>query len=333
MNHAQKHMNIVFFGSSQFAVPSLQTLLTTQHKISCVVTQPDRKKGRGLHFEGTVVKTMAEEFGIKIYQPQNINTDEATKFFKDLNPDLFIVISYGQILSQEILDIPKIFCLNVHASSLPRYRGAAPINWAIINGEKNTGVTIIKMTDQMDAGWIILQKMIEIKDDDTAITLEDRLSKVAAESLFDSLQSIEDNHYQLTPQDEREVSFAPKLKKEDGLINWNKSAYQIYNLIRGILDWPGAFTYYQGKLLKIYKARVATSPPHYLTLPVRQAGTSPGEVMQVARDGIIIATQEGNLIIEELQIENKRRMKVAEFISGHKIQAGEILGKKSCNRN
>lgn len=319
-------MNIVFFGSSQFAVPSLRALLVTKHKISCVVTQPDRKKGRGLHFEGTAVKTVAEEFGIKIYQPQNINTDEATKFFKDLNPDLFIVISYGQILSQEILDIPKIFCLNVHASSLPKYRGAAPINWAIINGEKNTGVTIIKMTDQMDAGWIILQKTIEIKDDDTAITLEDRLSKVAAESLFDSLQSIEDNHYQLTLQDERGVSFAPKLKKEDGLINWNKSAYQIYNLTRGILDWPGAFTYYKGKLLKIYKAKVF----QLLAVPCLPAGRScqlsAGGVVRVDREGIVVATGKDDLIIEELQMEGKRRMKVAEFISGHKISPGERLG-------
>jgi len=317
-------MNIIFFGSSQFAVPSLKALLTTVHKVSCVVTQPDRKKGRGLHFEGTAIKAAAEESGLEIYQPYKINTGDAIKFLKDLKPDLFIVISYGQILSQEVLAIPKIFCINIHASLLPKCRGAAPINWAIVNGEKDTGITIIKMTEEMDAGPIILQKIININDSDTVVTLQDKLSKVAAELLIDSFRAIENNDYKLTPQDEKKVTFAPKLKKEDGLIYWNKPAYDICNLIRGVYAWPGAFTYYKGKSLKIFTARVGLAHGVSGYPGIRVSG----EVLNVSKQGITVATGKDNLIIEELQVEGKRRMLVEEFIAGHRIQAGEILGRK-----
>ncbi len=314
-------MNIIFFGSSEFAVPSLRALLVTGHKISCVVTQPDKKKGRGLYFEGTAVKAVAEEFGIDLYQPRDVNTAEAIKFLKSLSADLFIVISYGQILSREILDIPKIFSINIHASVLPQYRGAAPMNWAIIKGEKTTGITIIKMTEKMDAGATIMQKITDITEDDTIITLEDKLSKMAAESLEDCLKRIENNNYKLISQDEDKVSLAPKLKKEDGLINWSKPAQEIHNLIIGVLNWPGAFTYYQGKLLKIYKTRLTRAPDDQTT-------RAPGQIIQVSKEGIEVGTGEGSLIIEELQIEGKRRMKVEEFIAGHKILLREILGTK-----
>lgn len=311
-------MNIVFFGSSQFAVSSLRALLTTQHKVSCVVTQPDRQKGRGLRLEGTIVKAVAEESGLEFYQPDRINTSEAIRFLKDLNPDLFVVIAYGQILSKGILGIPKIFSLNVHASLLPLYRGAAPINWAIINGETKTGITVIKIAKQMDAGPIILQETIDINGDDTAITLEDRLSQMAAQRLLESIKFIENNNYQFSPQDENKVSFAPKLKKSDGKINWNKPAYSIYNLVKGCLPWPGAFTDYKGKLLKIYKAKVIESPS-------RQVAKPPGEIMQIFKKGIVVATAKDSLIIEELQMEGKRRMKAEEFITGHKICEGEAF--------
>ena len=321
-------MNIVFFGSSQFAVPSLKALLATKHKISCVVTQPDKKKGRGLHFEGTAIKVVAEESGLEIYQPYKINTSDAIKFLKDLKPDLFIVISYGQILSQEVLAIPKIFCINVHASLLPKCRGAAPINWTIVNGEKTSGITIIKMTEEMDAGPIILQKIININDSDTVITLQDKLSKVAAELLIDSFRAIENNDYKLTPQDEKKVTFAPKLKKEDGLIYWNKPAYNICNLIRGVYAWPGAFTYYHGKILKIYRARVFQLSAAPCLPAGRSCQLSAGEVVKVDKNSIVVATGKDYLIIEELQIEGKRMMRAEEFIAGHRIQAGEILGRK-----
>ncbi len=314
-------MNIVFFGSSKFAVPSLNALLASKHKVSCVVTQPDKPKGRGLHFSGTVIKTIASESGIMIRQPGNVNDLDSVNYLKGMNPDLFVVIAYGQILSSEILNIPKIFSINAHASLLPKYRGAAPINWAIINGEEITGVTIIKMSEKMDAGAIISQKEIRIDNSDTAITLEDTLSGLAGHLLLDSLVSFEDNNYKLKPQDGGSVSFAPKLKKEDGRIDWNKPAGDILNLIRGCISWPGAFTYYKGKLLKIYKARVAIDSEHK---SIRVAG----EIVRASKEGIVVATEKDNLLIEELQIEGKKRMKIEEFIAGHKICAGEILKEK-----
>lgn len=262
-------MNIIFFGSSEFAVPSLKAILAAKHKVCCVVTQPDRKKGRGLHLEGTVIKALAQEAGLKIYQPEDINTPLAEKSLKNLNPDLFVVISYGQILSQQILDIPKIFAINAHASLLPKYRGAAPINRSIINGDTQTGITIIKMTKDMDAGPVILQKIADINDEDTAISLEDKLSKPAADLVVESLQLIEKNNYRLREQEADKISFAPKLKKEDGLICWDKPAGDIRNLIRGCVTWPGAFSYYRGKLVKIYKAGVTRTQGY---LPGRQAG-------------------------------------------------------------
>jgi len=315
-------MNIVFFGSSNFAVPSLKALKTSGHTISCVVTQPDKKKGRGLSLGATAINELAGEFNLKTYQPENINIPEAIKLLKGLNPDLFVVIAYGQILSSAILSIPKAFSINLHASLLPKYRGAAPINWGIIKGEKITGITVMKMAEEMDAGPIIQQKEIEINNEDTSITLEDKLSHFAAQLLLDTLSSIENNNYNLIPQDENNVSFAPKLKKEDGQIDWNKTACDIYNLIRGCISWPGAFTYYNGKLLKIYKAKIFPNAQP-------SASFSPGEISGVSKKGITVVTGKDNLIIEELQIEGKRRMKVEEFIAGRKISIGEGLGKKN----
>ncbi len=268
---------------------------------------------------GTAIKMVAEESNLKIYQPERINTSQAISLLEELRPDLFVVIAYGQILSSGILNIPKIFSVNVHASLLPKYRGAAPINWALIKGEKTTGITAIKMAKEMDAGPIILQKEIEVSNDDTAITLEGKLSGMAAQLVLAVLSSLEENDYNLMPQDEDNIGFAPKLKKEDGRIDWNKPAWDIYNLIRGCISWPGAFTYYKGKLLKIYKARVSSQVRKF-------ASSNPGEILEASKEGIVVSTGKGNIIIEELQIEGKRRMKAEEFISGHKISAGDRLG-------
>jgi len=318
-------MNIIFFGSSKFAGLSLKALLASRHNVACVLTQPDRQKGRGLHLSGTVIKTMALESGVHILQPYNVNGSDTVKFLKGLEPDLFVVIAYGQILSSAVLDVPKIFSLNVHASLLPKYRGAAPINWALIKGDNTTGITVIKMTKDMDAGAIILQKEREITEDDTAFSLEDKLSDLAAELLLMTLEGIEENNYNLILQDEDKVSFAPKLKKEDGLIHWHKSAQDIYNLIRGCINWPGAFTYYNGRLLKIYKARVSSQIRKF-------ASSNSGGILEASKEGIVVFTGKGNIIIEELQIEGKRVMRAEEFVAGHKILPGEILGQKnSCS--
>ncbi len=313
-------MNIIFFGSAHFALPSIKMLLDTGHVIPCVVTQPDKKKGRGLCETKTVIKEFAERYGVEVYQPDTINTPLAIDLFEKIKPDLFVVIAYGQILSQRLLNIPVIMPLNVHGSILPFYRGAAPINWAIINGESETGVTLMKMAAKMDSGPVITQKKININSDDTFLTLEEKLSLLAAKALANTLDLINKNSYDLIPQDEGKATFAPKLSKKDGLIDWNKPAVNIHNLIRGCLGWPNAFTYYDSKLFKIYKSAVIE--------PVfSEFAAQPGEIIKVSKEGIIVAASEGYVVIEELQIEGKRRMKVKEFISGHKIQYGEVLGK------
>lgn len=311
-------MNIVFFGSDNFAVPSLEALSESRHKISCVVTQPDRKRGRGLQLGPTRIKEFALKYDKRIYQPVSLNTPQAAGFLKGLDPDLFVVIAYGQILSREILEIPRTFCINAHASLLPKYRGAAPVNWAIINGEKTSGVTIMRMSDKMDAGEIIAQKESGISAEDSVITLEGRLSALAAELLLESVDKIEDKSYTLTPQDEAEATYAAKLKKADALIDWSKSAASIYNLIRGCLGWPGAYTYCRGKILKVNKAAVLARP----------LNSSPGTVLEFSRGGITVAARDAVLVIEELQLEGKRSMKAGDFISGHKIAVGERLGGK-----
>lgn len=313
-------MNIIFFGSSHFALPSLRALRDKGYTISCVVTQPDRNKGRGLHAAKTVIKEFAQGSGMRVYQPDSVNSPEALNLFTKFDPDLFVVIAYGQIFSQEILGIPKIMPLNMHSSLLPCYRGAAPINWAIINAETETGITAIKMVLKMDAGPVIAQKKINIDTQDTFLSVEERLSAAAACVLIDSLDLISGNRHNFTSQDETKATFAPKLTKENGLIDWNKPAINIYNLIRGCLSWPDAFTYYNKKLFKIHKAAL-------IPAIAQQINQQPGEIIKVSKDGILVAAKEGHLLVTELQLEGKRKMNAEEFIAGHKIAPGTILGK------
>jgi methionyl-tRNA formyltransferase len=314
-------MKIVFFGSAHFAVEALEALIKTKAQIVCVVTQPDKQKGRHLHVSGTDVKSTAVAAKLKIFQPESIKSKESVKFLKNLDADLFVIVAYGQIFSQEVLDIPKIMPINIHASLLPRYRGAAPINWAIINGDKKSGVTIIFVTLKMDSGPVIIQKETQIEDKDTSVTLEEKLRKCAAELLIDALKVIDSRSYRLVEQEEAEVIYAPKMNKEMGLIDWGASAVHIYNQIRGLLPWPGAFTNYRGKMLKIFQAEVLPLFPSQK--PVL------GEVVRANKAaGIVVACSRGFLEIKELQLEAGRRMSAQSFITGHKLVAGEILGKK-----
>jgi len=222
-------MKIVFFGSSEFAVPSLNALIEAHYEIPCVVTQADRKGGRGMHLSSTPVKDAARQFGLEIYQPVDIRSAEASDYLKKFCADLFVVIAYGQILPKEVLDIPKLFCINAHASLLPKYRGAAPINWAIIRGEKTTGVTIIKMDSSMDTGPVISQKKVLISDTDTTQSLGEKLSVAGVELLINTIKSIESNKFKLTPQAKTNATLAPKMKKENGLIDWSGSVKEIFD--------------------------------------------------------------------------------------------------------
>lgn len=313
-------MKTVFFGSSHFAVPCLEALIKSPYEICAVVTQPDKKKGRHLHLAPTDVKAVAKQAGLQVFQPESVNSPEALKYLKNLSADLFAVVAYGQILSQAVLDLPKIFSVNIHASLLPKYRGAAPINRAILNGEKNTGITIIQLTRKMDAGPILMQKEIPITDRDDSMTLEDELRRVGAELLMDALKEIESRTFKLVPQNEKQVIMAPKLKKEDGYIDWERGADEIYNQVRGCLPWPGAFTYYKGKLLKIYKAK----PGRDLLI---QDDFGSGRVVS-SKNEVVVQTGRGVLVIEGLQLEAGKRMSAKDFVHGHKIRTGDILGKK-----
>lgn len=314
-------MNIVFFGSSRFAVPSLMALKDSGHTISCVITQPDRKKGRGLHLEPTPVALAAKGIGLRIHQPPEINSAAEVKFLKNLNAELFVVVSYGQILSQEVLNLPKKFAINAHASILPKYRGAAPVNWAIINGEKTTGVAIIKMTEKMDAGPILFKREIAIEGNDNEITLSSKLSGLGALLLTEAISLIEKTSLLFIEQDNNKATFAPKLQKKDGLISWENSAREIHNLIRGCIQWPGAYTYYGNKLVKFFDAEALPSC-------LQTESWRPGEVVGVSSKGIDIACVQGMLRVKSLQEEGRRRMPAAEFIAGHKLNKGSFFGKK-----
>lgn len=310
-------MKIAFFGSAHFAVFSLEALAEAGYDISCVVTQPDRKKGRGLGLAATEVKAAAARHSIELFQPERVNDPGSVAFLRSLNAELFVVVAYGQILSSALLAVPKICCVNLHASLLPKYRGAAPMQWAIIKGERQTGLTVIKMAPAMDAGPVILSEAVSIDDLDTSLTLEDKLSGAGAQLLRKALDRIGQGAVTFTPQDETKASFAPKLKKQDGHVNWSASAREIHNLVRACLGWPVAFTGLQGRPLKLYK----TSPGGELG----SGGKAAGEIIRISHAGISVACGQGVLVIEELQAAGGRRMGAKEFVAGHALSVGAVF--------
>jgi methionyl-tRNA formyltransferase len=308
-------MRIVFFGSDIFAVPCLEALAVSQFEVAAVVTQPDKKKGRHLALGYSAVKATALNLGLKILQPEKISDQDFIGILKDYQPDLLVVAAYGKILSRAVLEIPRIMPLNIHGSLLPKYRGAAPINWAMINGEKETGITLIRMNEAMDAGDIIVKASIRISEEDTAATLRGRLAILGAEALIQLLKKIEGQEkITFTPQDEKSASLAPKLKKSDGLIDWRKDAKEIYNRIRGLQPWPDSFTYYKGKMIKVLAAEAIEGQP--------DRGVA-GEVVAIAENGIMISTGKGLLRIKEIQLESAKRMPVRQFVLGHRIETGQ----------
>lgn len=305
-------MKIIFFGSSDFAVPFLEAL-KDREELVLVVTQPDRKKGRSQRMSSTPVKDASDKAGFKIFQPEDVNCKDSIDYFRGFNPDLFIVVSFGQILSRELLGIPRKNSINVHASLLPKYRGAAPINWAIANGEKETGITVIKMNEKMDEGEIILTERVSIAADEDAIALSERLSKKGIAPLLKSIDLIKKGTVDFLKQDDSQVSYAPKLKKEDGLIDWRWSAEKIYNRVRAFVPWPGCFTYWNKKILKIWSTR-----PEKRDDP---SDLKTGTVLETGKSGILVKAGKGALRIGELQLEGGRRMNAEEFIAGHKEMA------------
>lgn len=309
-------LRIIFMGTPEFACPTLRMLIERGEELAAVVTQPDRPKGRGQQTLPPPVKVLAEEHGIPVRQPVKVRAPEFIETVKEINPDLIVVVAFGQILPKALLDIPRRGCINVHASLLPRYRGAAPINWCIINGEAETGVTTMLMDVGLDTGDMLLKKGAPIGPDEDATSLHDRLSILGAETLSETLDLLAAGKLRPEKQDDSRSNYAPMLKKGDGFIEWNREPLHLKNLVRGMNPWPGAFTYLDNRMLKVYSSSIGSG------------SGAPGEVIGAGRTGIEVACANGSLIIEELQLEGKKRLKAGEFLAGCKIEPGTILGNR-----
>jgi len=306
----KKKTTLIYMGTPDFSVPALQMLAAQDDfHISLVVTQPDRPKGRGKKLAPSPVKTAALNLGLDVFQPENINTKDAREKLLSLQPDFFVVAAFGQILSQKILDIPKLFPINIHASLLPRYRGASPIQAAILNMDKITGITTMAMGKDLDAGDILLTATTPISEQDTAQDLHDRLGLIGADLIGKTLRAVLDERIEPTPQDHSKATYVKLLKKTDGEIDWALGNRQICAHINAMTPWPGAFTTLGSKRIKIYKARASDLP----------SPQDPGVIFQCDKDGIHVATGNGSLVILELMGISGKRLKAGEFLCGHKI--------------
>lgn len=302
-------------GTPDFAVPSLKKLIDVGYNVSAVVTQPDKPKGRGKKLLFPPVKEYALENNIEVLQPQKIKKNqEIFDKIKTLNPDFIIVVAYGKILPEEILNIPKHGCINVHASLLPKYRGAAPINWAIINGEKETGITTMYMEKGLDTGDILMQRAIPILYDDNAETVHDKLAQLGGEVLIETLERLKNGTLEPTKQNDNYATYAPILEKSMGQIDWSKNADDIRNLIRGLRPWPGTYTYYNGNILKIWSAVVVGD----------QSDAKPGTILESGKN-LVVKCGLNALKILEIQSEGTRKMSIGEYLRGHNIKEGEML--------
>ena len=306
---------IVFFGTPSFAIPTLEGLLGGPDKVVGVVTQPDREKGRGRKVIFSPVKELALQHGLNPLQPEKAMEEAFQKALKDFQPDLMVVVAYGQILPKSVLKIPQYGAVNVHASLLPRYRGAAPIAWTILKGEKVTGVTTMVMDEGMDTGDILLQAEVPVSAEDTCQTLHDRLASLGARLLIETLEKMKEGNIRPIPQDHSKATYAPPLKKEDGHIDWKREAEEIDRRIRAFNPWPGAFTRWDDRLLRIYKGAVKEMAP------TGKAGT----VIWSASDFIEVETGKDAYLIKEVQLEGRRRMSVREFLLGHPIPVGAVF--------
>lgn len=309
-------MKILFFGSGAFAVRPLEAILKAGHKVSLVITQPDRRKGRHLFLRPTPVKEFAISNDLELFQPQDINNPESFDMLTKQQADVYVVVSYGSILNADILNSAKSLCLNIHASLLPKYRGASPINRALMNGEKYTGVTFIKMNKKMDAGDIITSDKINIADDDNFLTLHDKLSELSFRMLPLVLDSVSSGNISLRAQNEKEATYAPAMKKIEGLINWNSDPKMLYNHFRGCYGWPGSFTYFRSNMLKITDLN-----------PVESKYTGrPGEIVSVNEDSIEVSCLNGCIRVKEVLPASHKKISAKDFIAGYQPKIGEQLG-------
>ena len=308
-------MRVIFMGTPDFAVPSLEALLT-KHEVVLVVTQPDKPKGRGKKMVPTPVKACALEHGIPVLQPEKVKEPEFVEQLRSYEPDLIAVTAFGQILSEPILEMPKYGCINVHGSLLPKYRGAAPMQWSIIDGEKVTGITTMYMAKGLDSGDMLLKAEVEITDEDTFATIHDKMAVTGANLLLDTLDQLEAGTLERIPQDHDAATYAPMITKETGHIDWSKNRQDIINLIRGLNPVPAAYTIYEEEVLKIFGAVMSD---------VQADGAANGEIVAVVKKGFVVKCGDGCLLITEVQARGGKRMMTDAYLRGHAMKEGILL--------
>ena len=313
-------MRIVFMGTPDFSVPALNALVDAGHEVAAVVTQPDRPKGRGKDVQMTPVKLQALEYGIPVYQPEKVKDPAFVEILKELHPEAIVVIAFGQILSKAILDIPPYGCVNIHASLLPKYRGAAPIQWAVIDGEKETGVTTMMMDVGLDTGDMLEKTVIPLNPKETGGSLFEKLSQAGGKLILSTLEKLEKGTAVRTPQKDEDSTYAKMLTKSLGRIDWSMEAEAIERLIRGLNPWPSAYTKFEGKTLKIWSADVEEDAAG------RPSPETFGQVVRVGKDAFSVQTGKGLLTIRELQLEGKKRMDTAAFLRGYPVETRVKLG-------
>ncbi|HET9179200.1 MAG TPA: methionyl-tRNA formyltransferase [Terriglobia bacterium] len=311
-------MNLIFCGTPQFAVPTLEKLIAEKFSIQLVITNPDEPRGRGQTVQPSPVKQCAMRHELPFYQPAKLKTDEAREHLSQYHPDAMVIVAYGQIVPQWMIDIPPLGCINLHASILPKYRGAAPIAWAIMRGERETGVTTMKIDAGMDTGDMLLERREPIRGDDTSETLGERLSTIGAELMVETLRGLERGAIAPRPQDHHLATLAPRLQKRDGLIDWSLSAEDLERRVRGLVPWPGAYTSFRGKLLHIWRAEAVPA--------AAAVAIAPGAVS--AEGGrLSVACGEGTqLLLHDVQLEGRKRLSARDFINGARVRTGETLG-------
>jgi methionyl-tRNA formyltransferase len=307
------NMTLVFLGTPSFAVPTLERLVQAGHRVLAVFTQPDRPKGRGGELAASPVKETALRFSLPVHQPERIRRPEPVEQLKQMQPDAMVVVGYGQIIPQSIIDIPRHGIINVHASLLPKYRGAAPIQWAIANGEASSGVTTMRIDAGLDTGDMLLKWETPIGPEENAIELGQRMAQAGADLLVETLAGIDSGTIRPEAQDNLQASLAPILKKEDGEVDWNWPGRKIANRARGFLPWPGAYTYFRGQLFHIWKARVADEPGE----------GAPGRLMPLKRRLLVSSGEGSALELLEVQIEGRKRMPAEAFLNGHRLDENE----------
>lgn len=320
-------MKIVFMGTPDFAVGALEALIRAGHEITAVVTQPDKPKGRGKEVQFPPVKECALREGIPVFQPVKIKTEEAISQLRQYEADIFVIVAFGQILSKEILEMPRLGSVNIHASLLPKYRGAAPIQWVIINGEKESGVTIMQMDEGIDTGDMLSKTVVPILEEDTFETLHDKLMDAGAKLIVETLPKLEEGSINPEKQNDEESCYAKILKKSFGEISWTDSADKIEHLVRGMNPWPSAYTYMEQKQLKIWVAKQEKDAVTLDEIISDKSTVIPGMIVKVEKDAIFVQTGDGILKITELQMEGKKRMEVKAFLLGYQLQQGIVLGK------